>query len=81
MTCQELSEFLMQYLDGELSEPERASFAKHVELCSSCLAYLQTYRKTVDLGHSICTEPGAALTEDVPEELVQAILAARSSSA
>ncbi len=78
MTCQELCEFLMQYLEGELKEPERASFAEHVEVCPPCLAYLQTYRKTIELGRSICTEPGGALPEDVPEELVQAILAARS---
>ena len=53
MTCQELCEFLMQYLEGELKEPERASFAEHVEVCPPCLAYLQTYRKTIELGRSI----------------------------
>lgn len=81
MTCQELCEFLMQYLEGELAEPTRASFAEHVEACPPCLAYLQTYRKTIELGHSICTKPGGALPDDVPEELVQAILAARSRGA
>ena len=81
MTCQELCEFLMQYLDGELPEPERASFAEHVDICPPCLAYLQTYRKTIELGQSICTEPEGDVPDDVPEELVQAILAARSRGA
>ncbi len=81
MTCQELCEFLMQYLEGELPSRERESFAEHVEACPPCLAYLDTYRKAVELGRSMCNEPGDALPDDVPEELVQAILAARSPSA
>ncbi len=79
MTCQELADFLMNYLDGELPEPQRASLAEHLEFCPPCLAYLRSYERTVELGKSICSEPSGAVPDDVPEELVQAVLAARSS--
>ena len=81
MTCQELCEFLMQYLEGELPSRERESFAEHVEACPPCLAYLDTYRKTIELGRSISTQPGAALPDAVPDALVQAILCAPSPTA
>jgi anti-sigma factor RsiW len=77
VTCQELAEFLMKYLEGELPEAQRASLDEHLDLCPPCLAYLETYRKTIELGRSICTDPSGAVPDDVPEELVQAVLVAR----
>ena len=78
MTCRELTEFLMDYLEGELPEAQRATFAQHVELCPPCLTYLKTYQEAVDLGRSVCSDASDALPADVPEELVRAILATRA---
>lgn len=78
MTCQELADFLMSYLEGELPEGQQASLAAHLELCPPCLAYLRTYEETVRLGRSLCDDPAASIPAEVPEELVQAVLAARS---
>ena len=78
MTCQELADFLMSYLDRELPEAERASFAEHLEMCPPCKAYLTTYERTVELGRSVCSDPEGPVPEGVPDELVEAILAARS---
>jgi len=50
MTCRELVEFLMDYLDGQLSEPERLRFEEHLGECPDCVAYLATYREAVRLG-------------------------------
>ncbi|HKA16032.1 MAG TPA: zf-HC2 domain-containing protein [Myxococcota bacterium] len=76
MKCREFVEFLMEYLDGALGESERRVFECHIEDCPACVNYLETYRETVRLGHSVCT-PDAEVPPDVPEELVQAILSAR----
>jgi predicted anti-sigma-YlaC factor YlaD len=76
MNCREFVDFLMTYLDGEL-EPEPARvFEEHMELCPPCLTFLDTYRDTIRLGRFACRE-GAPALEEVPEELIQAILAAR----
>ena len=76
MTCRELVEFLMDYVDGLLSEPERLCFEEHLGECPDCVAYLATYREAIRLGKEACTA-GDAIPAEVPEDLVRAVLAAR----
>jgi anti-sigma factor RsiW len=76
MKCREFTEFLMAYLDGELPEGERSAFDFHLHGCQSCVDYMESYQATVALGRAACSED-AAVPDDVPEGLVQAILAAR----
>lgn len=78
MTCRELIDFLMAYLDGELPPARRAVFDEHLEICEACQRYLESYRATISLGQAACAEDDA-VPEDVPEELVQAVLAARTT--
>jgi anti-sigma factor RsiW len=77
MTCHELAEFLMAYLDGELPAAQREEFERHSADCPPCKAYLRSYRQTIALGRSICHDPEGPVPEQVPEDLVLAILAAR----
>ena len=74
MTCRELAEFLDDYLDGSLAPETRATFDTHIGECPECAAYLQSYAATIRLVRSAAGEP---VPSSVPEELVQAILAAR----
>jgi anti-sigma factor RsiW len=79
MTCREFIEFMMEYLDHELSEQERAVFDQHLSICPPCEAYLDSYKKTVELGKASFADCGdGELPHDVPEDLIEAILAARS---
>ena len=77
MKCREFVAFVMEYLDGTLGESERSVFEEHVGCCPPCVNYLASYRETVRLGHSMCA-PDDEVPTEVPEELVQAILAARA---
>jgi anti-sigma factor RsiW len=76
MTCRELIEFLMEYTSGELPDAERHAFDRHLGGCVACRAYLDNYVRTVAMGRA-AFETDDALPEDVPEALVEAILAAR----
>lgn len=80
MTCREFTEFIYSYLEGEASAAERQVFEAHIGECPPCLAYLDTYRKTVAIGKAVCEEPEGPVPDDVPEELVRAVLAARRAS-
>jgi anti-sigma factor RsiW len=77
MTCKELVAFLMDYLDGLLSEAERRCFEEHLGECPDCVAYLMTYQQAIRLGKEACTAGDDAIPADVPEELIRAVLAAR----
>jgi anti-sigma factor RsiW len=78
MTCCRLLAFLMDYLDGGLSAAERAEFEAHLARCPPCVAYLQTYQDAILLCKSAHAENNVPPLEPMPEELVQAILAARA---
>ena len=76
MTCRDVLDFLMAYLDGELTAEQRAAFDHHLSLCDACRDYLASYRATLRLERA--ADPDAA--PPVPDELVRAILAARGKS-
>jgi len=78
LTCRELIDFLVAYLDGELAPGLRARFETHLSVCPSCVEYLASYREAIRLGRQAC-EPDTELPADVPRELVDAILATRRS--
>ena len=77
MTCRDLTQFLMDYLSEELPPGQRAAFDEHLGDCPECVAYLKSYQATVKLGRDVFRHPDDPVPDDVPEELVQAILAAR----
>lgn len=80
MTCREFAAYMMDYRSGELSPQSRAEFERHLGICDNCRKYLTSYEETVKLGKRAFEDEDTALPADVPEELVEAILAARRSS-
>jgi anti-sigma factor RsiW len=77
MTCKELTDFLDDYLAGDLRPDERGRFEAHLGDCPSCVAYLRSYRETIGLVRQVAGDSDAEAAADVPPELVRAILAAR----
>ena len=80
MTCREFADFIMDYLSGEMPPASRAQFEYHLSVCSNCRTYLTSYEESVKLGRRAFDDDNAALPAEVPEQLVQAILAARRST-
>ena len=70
---------VMDYLSGELPSEPRTAFDHHLGLCINCRRYLSSYRETVRLGKRAFEDDDADVPPQVPEELVKAILASRSS--
>jgi len=77
VTCRDLVTFLMEYLDGTLSQVERSRFDQHLGTCPECTTYVQTYRQAVRLGKQALAADDERVPADVPEDLLQAILAVR----
>jgi len=83
MTCRDVIEFLMDYESGALGERERTIFESHLKICPPCVSFLQNYRQTIEFAQAARGDdvpadcPDAAGQAQVPEQLIQAILAAR----
>lgn len=76
VTCEALIGFLLDYLEGELPAERAQEFEAHLGRCRSCVAYLETYRRTIELARA-AERAGEAEPPTMPPELVAAILAAR----
>ena len=75
MTCRELTEFLSDYLAGDLPGPVTRTFEFHLKLCGACREFMVQFRQTVDATTLCCQDP-AAIRAALPEEVVAAIMAA-----
>jgi anti-sigma factor RsiW len=72
MTCADvITDFVIDYLEMALPADVRADFEHHLDVCPSCVAYLNSYRQTIAVAGSAVRDVPAP---DVPEELVQVIL-------
>lgn len=76
INCREAEEFIDAHLDGTLSFGERVKFRVHLAICRECRAYVADYRATRNAVKS-ASNLSAPATEEMPEELVRAILASR----
>jgi len=74
--CGELMQFLADYLEGDLPEAQRRVLAAHLAECAPCRAYLETYSDVIRRSRASWDEA----CEQAPEDLIQAVLAARAAT-
>jgi len=71
LPCTEIIGFLSDYLDGELPPERKFEFGRHLAVCPSCVAYLETYKETIRMAKA-----SDLPVDEAPEDLIKAILAA-----
>jgi anti-sigma factor RsiW len=77
VTCREFADFMLDYIAGELPADSRALFERHLSRCPKCPTYFAQYKATLAAGKSAFSDPDDELPADVPEDLIQAILAVK----
>ena len=77
ITCEEFEGFVLAYLDGELPERQRTVFEWHLRMCRECREYLSSYQTALAAGRAVLPSPSDPVPEDVPEDLIRAILESR----
>ena len=77
ISCQEFEDFVLAYLEDELSSTQRRIFEMHLKLCRECRDYLDDYNTTLRAIGNLSLVEKEAL-EEVPEDLITAILEARN---
>jgi predicted anti-sigma-YlaC factor YlaD len=55
--CEEVRDFLMDYLDGKLPATDSIMFRLHMFLCSPCRRYMGRYTTSVELAKNILDDP------------------------
>lgn len=77
LTCLEMLNFIMAYLDNELDAEQRFDFDRHLKVCPSCQNYLASYQQTIKLGKIAMSDLNAPAESVAPKHLIEAIRAAR----
>lgn len=77
LNCRELIDFIERYLEGDLPDEQRRVFEDHLAICPYCVDYLASYCTTIRLGRNAYPEDESEIPEDVPRQLVEAVLASR----
>jgi anti-sigma factor RsiW len=81
VTCRELADFIIDYVEGGLDPDVRASFERHLTRCPNCVRYLAAYKTTIDLERRAFDDDADRPAADAgaPEDLIAAILESRST--
>jgi anti-sigma factor ChrR (cupin superfamily) len=69
MRCDDIQDQISDYIDGALSDPERATVDAHLADCADCRRELAEVRWVTELLHAVPAEP-------MPEELPSRVFAA-----
>ena len=79
ITCNEFESFILAYLEHDLSPRQKSVFELHLKVCRECRDYLAAYRASLELAKGALDKYRDHLEEDIPEDLVKAVLAARKA--
>ena len=60
--CQQITDLILDYITGELHPDTAAEFEEHLGICPDCVAFMNTYKKTVEVTRSLPCE-------DIPAEM------------
>lgn len=77
ITCREVEDFIVDYVDDALPWRQRLVFQIHLIFCRECRDYLASYTHTLALSKAVFEHSETPAAGEIPEDLVRAILAAR----
>ena len=79
ITCEAFEDFILAYLEDELTGRQKFVFEMHLKLCRECREYLAAYRASMELAKQSSVPNSGDLPQEVPEDLVAPVMAARGS--
>lgn len=79
ITCRQFEDFILAYLEDELPARQKFIFELHIKVCRECRDYIAAYRRTIEISKRAFEEPERPVPDDVPEDLITAILAAKDA--
>lgn len=49
ISCQQLVDFCLDYIEGDLPRDQQVGFMRHLAQCPDCVAFFETYRQTAEI--------------------------------
>ena len=77
ITCEQFENFVHDYHEGLLPEKQLHRFEFHLKICPMCESSFKSYVRTVELTGHLFDEKDSDVPDEVPQELINAMLAAR----
>lgn len=79
ITCEAFEDFIVAYLDDDLTPKQKFVFEMHLKVCRECRSYLRAYRASIEAAKHTASAPPPILPDQVPDDLVKAVLDARDA--
>lgn len=73
ITCQQVIDFLLVYVDGSISASDKAAFDDHLAQCPSCVAYLDGYRKMIAMTSDSASPAAVVPSAELPSQILKAV--------
>jgi anti-sigma factor RsiW len=66
INCQQLIEYCLDYIEGDLPDEEQVRFRRHLGQCPDCVTFFETYRRTPEVSREVLrTNIPASVKESV----------------
>ena len=66
ISCQQLIEYCLDYMEGDLPDDEQVRFRRHLGQCPDCVTFFETYRRTPEVSREmLSTSIPVAVKESV----------------
>ncbi len=79
INCREFEAFLIDYFEDSLPKRQRLVFEIHMKICRECHEYLVAFKRSIDVSKRVFADLDEQVPDDVPEDLVRAIIDARKT--
>jgi anti-sigma factor RsiW len=66
ISCQQLIDYCLDYIEGDLPDDEQVRFRRHLVQCPDCVTFFETYRRTPDISRTVL---GTEMPETVKESV------------
>lgn len=53
ISCQQLIEYCLDYIEGDLPDDEQTRFRRHLGQCPDCVAFFETYKRTPEISRDV----------------------------
>ena len=77
MECRRIAELLGDYLDGTVPKETRELIEWHIESCAPCVAFVNTYRGTIDAAKKL---ENVQIPPELKQRLLSVLRARQASS-